>query len=232
MSIELRGVTKSYRVRGRRNVVIDNLDLTIPKGAKVGLLGRNGAGKSTLLRLIGGSEPPDRGRVVRNMSVSWPLGFSGFFLGALSGAANVRFCARIYGIEPDAIIEKVAEFAELGSYMHEPVETYSTGMRARLAFAMSMAIDFDCMLIDEILGVGDARFRKKSQAALDKRRAKSGLVLVSHSPGDIVRNCDKVVVLGFGKPYVSDDVGGVVREYQRYMTHEAPAAAGGQGRAA
>ncbi|NWG47503.1 MAG: ABC transporter ATP-binding protein [Alphaproteobacteria bacterium] len=224
MSIELIDIAKSYRIGRKRHLVFEGLNLFIPKGRSVGLLGPNGAGKSTLLRMIGGSELPDRGRVVRNMTVSWPVGFSGFFQGNLSGVNNARFCARIYGRDPDEVVREVADFAELGGFMKAPIRTYSTGMRARLGFGLSMAIDFDCLLIDEILAVGDAGFRQKAQAALDQRRQRSGIILVSHATAPIIRNCDMVVVLGFGAPFVSDDVAGVAREYDLCMRSRARAA--------
>ncbi|MGF1454479.1 MAG: ABC transporter ATP-binding protein [Alphaproteobacteria bacterium] len=223
MSIELVDVTKRYRLKGRTHTVLRNFNLSIPKGARLGLLGRNGAGKSTLLRLIGGVELPDRGQVIRSMRVSWPVGFAGFFQPNLSGLTNVKFCARIYNMDPCPIIDQVAAFSELGDFIHEPVKTYSSGMKARLAFALSMAIDFDCLLIDEVTAVGDARFRAKSEALLAERRKTAGMILVSHNLGQIVRMCDCVLTLyKFGPPSLSFDVKAAVERYRAATAPKTP----------
>ena len=133
---------------------------------KVGFLGRNGAGKSTLIRLIGGVEAPTSGEVVRTSSVSWPIAFGGAFQSSLSGMDNLRFIARIYNADVDYVSDYVRDFAELGEYIYEPIKKYSAGMRARLAFALSMAIEFDCFLIDEVIAVGDSRFQEKCKTEL------------------------------------------------------------------
>ena len=157
--IKLINVCKDYPTRAGPRRVLHNIDLMIHPGEKVGILGRNGAGKSTLIRLVSGAEPPTIGKIERNMSVSWPLAFSGGFQGSLTGADNVRFICRIYGVDFRPRFEFVRDFSELGIYLNEPVSSYSSGMKARLAFAISMTIDFDCYLIDEVMAVGDARFR-------------------------------------------------------------------------
>ncbi len=225
MSIDLVNVTMGYRLKGRYHVVLRDFNLSIPRGARIGLLGRNGAGKSTLLRLIGGVELPDKGDVRRSMRVSWPVGFAGFFQGSLSGAVNVKFCARIYNLDPDPVLEQVKDYSELGPFFYDPVKTYSTGMRARLAFALSMAIDFDCLLIDEVTAVGDARFRAKSEALLAERRKTAGMILVSHNLGQIRRMCDRVVTLyKFGPPKLSFDVDAAVTQYEKALKPKEPQA--------
>ena len=168
--IALRNVSKHYRVRGGVHVVFEDVNLNIRRGEKVGILGRNGAGKSTLIRLISGSESPSGGTIDRAMSVSWPLALSSAFQGSLTGIDNIYFIARVYDVDAAAIVPFVESFAELGYYLREPVKSYSSGMRARLAFALSMAIEFDCFLIDEVIAVGDARFHDRCAHELFERR--------------------------------------------------------------
>lgn len=192
------GITKSYPMGHGRKHVLRGLDLEIGAGERVGLLGRNGAGKTTLIKLIGGVEMPTSGKVRRQMSVSWPLGFGGGFQGSLTGYDNARFIARIYGHEYREIRDFVEDFTELGAQLKMPVKTYSSGMRARLAFALSLAIEFDCYLIDEIIMVGDANFHKKCHYELFEKRRDRALVLASHSPESIREFCDRAVVLNQG----------------------------------
>jgi capsular polysaccharide transport system ATP-binding protein len=224
MNLEVVGVSKSYISLGRRHTVFKDLNLDFPKGVNVGLIGPNGSGKSTLLRLLAGADIPDEGYVRRNVRLSWPLGFGAAFNGMLSGIANARFVARIYNRDPDYVADFTAEFSGLGEFMKWPLKVCSTGMRARYAFALSMAIDFECILIDEILGVGDADFRAKCDAALEERRAKSDIILVSHNLKDIIRLCDRVIILGGHKPIISDDVVKTVKRYSLVMTGSAEGA--------
>src|SRR5206468_6423405 len=147
--IRLIDVSKYYETRLGATRVFDQVNLTVAPGERDGILGRNGAGKSTMIRLISGAERPTSGRLERSMTVSWPLAFGGAFQGALTGVDNLRFICRIYGVEPEDKLGFVEEFSELGVYLREPVRSYSSGMRARLAFAISMIIEFDCFLIDE-----------------------------------------------------------------------------------
>jgi capsular polysaccharide transport system ATP-binding protein len=163
-------VTKQYATRHGSVTVLDDVNLNIRPGEKVGILGRNGAGKSTIIRLISGAERPTSGRITRGMSVSWPLAFGGAFQGTLTGLDNLRFICRVYGTSTEDKLPFVQEFSELGRYLHEPVKTYSAGMRARLAFAISMVIEFDCFLIDEIVAVGDSRFHEKCRIELFEKR--------------------------------------------------------------
>lgn len=197
--IELKDVRKRYATRGGPVTVLNGIDLRVEPGEKVGILGRNGAGKSTLIRLLSGAERPTSGRLERRMRVSWPLAFSGGFQGSLTGLDNVRFICRVYGVDADARLPFVEEFSELGRYLREPLKTYSSGMRARLSFAISMAVEFDCYLIDEVIAVGDSRFHEKCQQELFGRRGDRAMIIVSHMPDVIRRHCDKVCVLQGGK---------------------------------
>lgn len=174
------------------------MSFSLRKGQKVGILGKNGAGKSTLIRLLSGVEPPTSGKITRKMSISWPLGFSGAFQGSLTGMDNLRFIARIYNADIDYVKRFTEEFSELGKYLYEPVRTYSSGMKARLAFALSLSIEFDCYLIDEIIAVGDARFADKCKYELFEKRKDRSLILVSHSPNAIREYCDNAMVLHNG----------------------------------
>jgi capsular polysaccharide transport system ATP-binding protein len=204
--ITLIDVTKSYKVGATRKIVIQNVTITLPRGRSVGLLGRNGAGKSTLLNMIGGRLEPDSGTIRRAANISWPLGFGGGFQGSLTGAQNARFIARIYGVDTDDMIAAVEDFAELGAFMHMRVATYSSGMRARLAFGVSMAIDFDVYLVDEITAVGDAAFKRKCTAAFRERAEKADIIMVSHNTGAIRNFCDAGIVLENGTMTWYDDV--------------------------
>lgn len=216
--IELYGVSKAFVTMGRRHTVFRNLDLKIEKGVNLGVIGPNGAGKSTLLKMLAGAEIPDSGVVRRYSRLSWPVGFAGAFDRQLSGIANARFCARIYNRDPAEVTAFTTDFSGLGDFMKWPVKVYSSGMRARFAFALSMAIDFECLLIDEVLGVGDADFQAKCATALDERRRTSDIILVSHNLKDIIRLCDRVVILGGEKPIISDDVVKTVKRYNLALT--------------
>jgi capsular polysaccharide transport system ATP-binding protein len=204
--IALKNVTKVYETRQGRRTVLDAIDLQVLPGEKVGILGRNGAGKSTLIRLISGVELPTSGQIARQMSISWPLAFGGAFQSSLTGMDNLRFICRVYGTEIDKAIPFVKDFSELGTYLNEPVKTYSSGMRARLAFAVSLAIEFDCFLIDEIVAVGDSRFHEKCRIELFEKRCERAMILVSHSPIYIRDHCDRAAVLVAGKLQEFSDV--------------------------
>lgn len=193
--ITLKKVNKYYDTRQGASVVLKDVNLQIKPGEKIGILGRNGAGKSTLIRLLSGAERPNSGVVNRGMSVSWPLAFGGAFQGSLTGLDNLNFICRVYGVKAADKIAYVEDFAEIGKYMREPVKHYSSGMRARLAFAISMAIEFDCYLIDEVIAVGDARFHDKCQHELFEKRKDRALILVSHNADSIKQHCDRACVL-------------------------------------
>jgi len=196
--VRLEGVSKIYPLRGGVKYALKNINLTINYGDKLGILGRNGSGKSTLIRIISGATKPTTGKIIKNMKVSWPLAFQGGFQGSLTGLDNLKFICRIYGVDWREKIDYVKSFADLGKYFYEPVKTYSSGMRARLAFALSLAIDFDCYLIDEIVVVGDQRFHQKSREELFEKRRDKSFVFVSHQPSFIKEYCNRFFVLTEG----------------------------------
>lgn len=197
--ISVEHVSKRYRTRQGWKTVLDDINFTLQKGEKVGILGRNGAGKSTLIRLLSGVEPPTEGEIQRTMSISWPLAFSGAFQGSLTGMDNLRFICRIYNVDTDYVRDFTEEFSELGTYLNEPVKRYSSGMKARLAFALSLAVEFDCYLIDEVIAVGDSRFSEKCKYELFERRKDRSIILVSHSESAMKQYCDNAMVLDAGK---------------------------------
>ena len=214
--IALDGVSKTYRTRqGGRQVVLNAVNAEFPDGHNVGVLGVNGAGKSTLIRLLAGSEMPDDGRIRRSGRVSFPLGYGGTFHGALSGRENVAFIARIYGANLRQTIENVADFAELGSYFDMPVNTYSAGMRARLAFGLSLAIEFDTYLIDEITETGDEGFRRKCALAFRERMRSADIILVTHNSRTIRQYCDRAAVLAAGQLQFFDEVSDALDAFRR-----------------
>lgn len=197
--IRVNNVSKVYRTRNGPRRVLDGINFQVAKGERVGIIGSNGSGKSTLIRLIGGAENPTSGTIERSMSVSWPLAFSGAFQHQLTGLDNLNFVCRIYGINVSRVLPFVEEFTELGIYLREPVGHYSGGMLARLAFAMSMAVDFDCFLIDEVIVVGDSRFHEKCRTELFGKRKDRAFIIVSHDAAVIDTYCERVSVLLDGK---------------------------------
>jgi capsular polysaccharide transport system ATP-binding protein len=205
--IRLENLRKSFLFRGQRKVVADNLNIEFPGGVSIGLLGRNGAGKSTLLRMIAGTLEPDSGRIRTRGTMSWPVGLAGGFHNDLTGAQNVRFIARVYGVDTDELLDFVASFADLGMHFQQPVRTYSSGMRARLGFGVSMGIRFDTYLVDEVTSVGDEVFKRKSTALFKERMANAGAIVVTHSPPMMRQMCQAGMVLVDGKLSYFDDVG-------------------------
>jgi capsular polysaccharide transport system ATP-binding protein len=204
--IELKNVSKIYRTIGGENVVLDSLSFSFPARTNIGILGKNGAGKSTLMRIVAGTEQPDTGEVTRQGSVSWPIGFGGGFNGSLSGEENCRFVARIYDADVDEVVGFTMHFAELGDYFHMPVKTYSSGMRARLAFGLSMAIEFDVYLVDEVTAVGDSRFQQKCREAFRERSGRSSVIIVSHQLNTIKDYCQRCAVLSDGRLLSFDSI--------------------------
>ncbi|WP_029922306.1 ABC transporter ATP-binding protein [Nevskia soli] len=212
--IEIRDLRKIYRMHNRTQVVLDKVNLDIQMGQKLALMGRNGAGKSTLIRLIGKVEVPTSGTVKHKMRVSWPLGFTGAFQGSLSGIDNMRFVSRIYRTDFVKLRNFVEEFAELGEHLYKPVKTYSSGMRARLAFALSIAIDFDCYLIDEVILVGDYRFHERCRSYLFDQKAGRTLIIASHDAGLLTDVCDSALVLNQGQAISYSNVADAANSYQ------------------
>lgn len=215
--IQLHNLTKRFVLRGRRKVVADGLNAVFPTGRSVALLGRNGTGKSTLLKIIAGTMDPTSGRVISHGTISWPVGFGGSFHGDLTGLQNTRFVARIYGVDSDALIDFVAEFAQLGAHFTLPFRSYSHGMKSRLAFGVSMGIRFDTYLVDEITAVGDAAFRKKSSDVFRDRLQHSGAIVVSHAMGQLRELCDCGAVLEDGKLHFHDNLDAAIAQHQRNM---------------
>lgn len=204
--IELVDIAKHYPTRSGRHTVLDGVNLTIRPGEKVGILGRNGSGKSTLIRILSGAERPSSGHIRREMSLSWPLAFGGAFQGSLTGLDNLKFICRVYGVDYRDKIDYVQDFAELGKYFREPVKAYSSGMRARLAFAISMAVEFDGFLIDEVISVGDTRFHDKCRCELFEKRRDRAMVMVSHEVHNIREHCNRACVLYRGNLHHFDGI--------------------------
>jgi ABC-type polysaccharide/polyol phosphate transport system ATPase subunit len=203
--IRVRDLKKVYQTRFGENLVFEDVSFDLAMGERLGILGRNGAGKSTLVRLISGAERPTEGTIESDISISWPLAFTGAFQPQLTGADNVRFISRVYDQDFERNLAFVEEFAELGPYLREPVLTYSSGMRARLAFAISMIIEFDCFLIDEISAVGDARFHDRCNFELFEKRADRAMIIISHDAAYVRDHCNRWGVLHDGRLVQYDD---------------------------
>jgi capsular polysaccharide transport system ATP-binding protein len=204
--IRFEDVSKTYHIKKFQKNVFSGLNFEIPDGTSLGICGHNGAGKSTLMRLIAGVENATSGHIYRDMTCSWPIGYGSCFQSSLTGADNARFIARIYNQPIEPLLAYVEEFAQLGDYFYQPINTYSAGMGARLAFGISLAIDFDCYLIDEVTGAGDARFRAKCEEALRYRRESRTLVMISHDLGVLRSYCDSGALLHEGKLHFFDSV--------------------------
>jgi capsular polysaccharide transport system ATP-binding protein len=213
--IELEDVFKYYKSNGHRKIVLNHVSLDFQAGRSYGILGVNGAGKSTLMRILAGTEMPNGGRVRRKARISWPLGFSGGLHPKLTGRENVKFVSRVYGADPRKVIGFVEDFAEIGAYIDVPIMTYSSGMLARLAFGLSIAIDFDCYLIDEVTAVGDARFAARCRDEFAKRKQKSDIIMVSHVMTTIKDYCDRGMVLAGGQLHVFRDVDDAIDLYKK-----------------
>lgn len=217
--IELRHLTKSFVTPKGRHYVFKDLNAILPENKSVALLGKNGAGKSTLLRIIGGIDYPDQGEVITQKSISWPVALSGGFQGSLTARQNIRFVARLYVENEEQVnyvVNFVEEFAEIGKYFDMPIKSYSSGMRSRIGFGLSMAFNFDYYLLDEVGAVGDASFRKKSQRLLDELKESSNIIMVSHDLKDLTRNCDVAFLVRDGQAEYFEDVLEAVEVYKAY----------------
>ena len=222
--IRLERVSKSFRRDGVTKHILHDVSFDLPPGRNIAILGRNGAGKSTLMRLIAGTLRPDRGRILRRRRVSWVMGFSGSFHPALTGAQNTRFVARIYGRDTAALDAIVQDFAELGASYHLPVGTYSSGMKARLAFALSMGVDFEVYLVDEVIGVGDTAFRRKCATAFRQRMDRARVLMISHSATTLRQFCDAGLVMEAGRLTFFDTVEAAIDAHEANLAmNPAPA---------
>jgi capsular polysaccharide transport system ATP-binding protein len=216
--IEFHNVAKSYRGPKSNRVVLRDFTGSFPRGRNIGLLGVNGAGKSTLLRLIAGTEFPDRGRIRRHARVSYPLGLAGF-KGNLTARENCRFVARIYGLDPRRVERFVEEFAEIGKYFDMPIQSFSSGMKQRVTFGVTLAADFECYLVDESLSVGDAMFRARCDAIFGAKRKTASMILVSHSMVQIKKYCDTAAILSKGELRLYDKLDDALKDYAGLVGH-------------
>lgn len=215
--IKIINLTKSYRTPAGRHYVFKDMNVELPTGKSVALIGRNGAGKSTLLRIIGGIDRPDSGCIITNKTISWPVGLAGGFQGSLTGRENVKFVARLYS-KKEELLEKVSfveDFAELGKYFDMPIKTYSSGMKSRLGFGLSMAFDFDYYLVDEVTAVGDARFKQKCSDLFQSMKKRSNILMVSHGLNSLREHCDVGLYLGKNEIVYSDDIDELIDLYKK-----------------
>ncbi len=215
--IRLSRVSKFYKTENHRKVVLDDVTYSFDTRYTYGIFGANGAGKSTLLRLIGGTELPNSGQIFRDLRISWPLGFGGGFHPLITGRENIKFVSRLYGANLRRVIDFVEYFSELGNYLEMPVGTYSSGMQARLAFGLSMAIEFDCYLVDEITAVGDARFGLRCKQAFEERRGHASMIMVSHDIGTMKAYCDRGLVLYRGKLVAFGHIDDAIEFYRKNL---------------
>jgi len=215
--IELKNVTKYFQTNKGKNYILKDISITIPSETNIGILGRNGAGKSTIMRMLGHIEFPNKGTITSNYTFSWPLALGGGFVGNMTGKANVKFVSRLHGRTDEQIkeiVKFVQDFSELGNYFEMPIKTYSSGMKSRLSFGLSLAFDFDYMLIDETLSVGDARFKKKSKEALMKKIENCHVLLVSHDMNTLREICQAGIVVNKGQMYYYNDINDAITEYE------------------
>jgi len=204
IGLRVSGLTKTFRHAGR--TLFSDLGFELERDGRLAILGRNGQGKSTLIKLLGGALPATRGLIDWRMTSSWPIGFSGGFQGSLTGIDNIRFLARLYEKDFRETLERVDDFAELGPALKEPAKHYSSGMRARLAFGLSLAIEFDCYLIDELVAVGDTKFQKKCNDELFNKRSNRAFMIASHNNRLVANVCDRALLIESGQARIFDDV--------------------------
>ena len=213
--IILDGVSKYYPTKFGRNYVLRDIDICLPRDRNIGILGANGAGKFTLLRLLGGMDMPSKGRVIRQCRVSWPLALGGGFQGSMTGRENTRFVCRIHGVRDTAAVEEwVKEFSEIGQHFELPIKAYSSGMKSKFSFAVSMAFDFDIYLTDEITSVGDARFKQKCIDVFNQKRETASLIMVSHDMNTLRKQCDMGIVLNNASLTLYPDIEEAIAVYK------------------
>ena len=217
--IQLEGLSKFYKTKHGRKYIFKETNLVLPMDKSVGVLGPNGAGKSTLIRMLGGADFPNKGKIKSKLNISWPLGLRTGLQGSMSGRENVRFVARIHGIADTREVENtVAEFADIGIYFDEPVKTYSSGMKARVAFGLTMAFDFDfdVILVDELTAVGDANFKKKSEQILKQKYENTKVIMVNHSTAELKKYCEAGLLIKNETLQYFEDVDDAIEEYNNY----------------
>jgi len=215
--IKLINVTKYYRIKDHKHYILKDVSFTFPKGKSVGIFGSNGAGKSTFLRMLGGLEYPNSGKIVSTSSISWPVGLSAGFQGSLTARQNIKFVCQIHNknrVETKQIIDFVSDFAEIGKFFDMPIKTYSSGMKGKINFGLSMAFDFDYFLIDEVTGVGDPSFKAKSKKLFDKKKEESNIIMVSHSMTEMKKNVDIGVVLKDGQINIYENIDEAIEVYK------------------
>jgi capsular polysaccharide transport system ATP-binding protein len=215
--IELINATKYYNIKGRKHYILNDVNYTFPTGKSIGILSANGAGKSTLLRLLGGLEYPNSGKIITSSSISWPVGLVAGFQGSLTARQNIKFVCRIHNKnlkQMKEIEQFVYDFADINDFFDMPVKSYSSGMKARVNFGLSMAFDFDYYLVDEVTAVGDPKFKDKAKALFDERKTKANVIMVSHSMSEIKNNCDIAIYLKDGKINIFDDIDEAIASYQ------------------
>ena len=213
--IRFNNVSKYFKTKSHKKIILDHANIEFQRGYSYGILGVNGAGKSTTMRMIAGTILPNSGRITKDVRVSWPLGFAGGFNNEMTGKENLNFVARAYGEDVRRVSRFVEEFAELGDYINAPVKTYSSGMAARLAFGLSMAVEFECYLVDEVTAVGDARFQQRCQDAFNSRRQNADIIMISHSMGTIKSYCEKGFLLVDGRMMYYEDIEQAIEAYYR-----------------
>ncbi len=216
--IELRNLSKTFHLKGVHKTIANNISAVFPRGKSIAILGRNGAGKSTLLRMISGSMEPDSGEIICHNSVSWPVGFGRGFHREMSAAQNIRFIARIYGVDTNDLLDFVEDFAELGKHFRLPIKTYSSGMTSRLSFGVSMGIRFDTYLVDEVTAVGDVVFKAKCNDVFSERLKESGALIVSHSRNFVLQTCQSGAVLEDGKLSYFEDIHDAIKAHEENMS--------------
>lgn len=213
--IRFSNVSKHFKTKSHKKIILDRANIEFQRGYSYGILGVNGAGKSTTMRMIAGTILPNSGRITKDVRVSWPLGFSGGFNPLMTGKENLNFVARAYGEDVRRVSRFVEEFAELGDYINAPVRTYSSGMAARLAFGLSMAVEFECYLVDEVTAVGDARFQERCRDAFNSRRKNADIIMISHGMSTIKAYCEKGFLLVDGRMMYYEDIEQAIEAYYR-----------------
>lgn len=216
--IQVERLTKSYRLNGRRHFVFRDLSFEIPDKTNLGILGVNGSGKSTLLRILGGIDYPDSGKIQTPCTFSWPLGLSGGFIHHISARENCKMICRIYSLEISKIPKTLAQIktmSGIGDYFEDPMKTYSSGMKSRVSFALSMAFDFDYFLLDEITAVGDKLFRKTALEALATKREHSKVLMVSHQMHTLREFCDSGILINNGKIRFFPEIDEAISAYDK-----------------